>query len=70
VPFSIPCCRIPLIERSPAAEYLKMAQTTLINSFLCRLFHETAIPAHNNITVYYGEIEWLKSIIACFAFVI
>jgi hypothetical protein len=42
----------------------------LINLFYAIFFHETTMPAHNNITIYYGEIEWLKSIIACFAFVI
>jgi len=38
MPFSIPCCRIPLPEHSPAAKYLKMAQTTLINYFFADFF--------------------------------
>lgn len=46
------------------------ANHTLTNLFYANFFHETAMPAHNNITIHYGEIEWLKSIIACFAFVI
>jgi len=64
-----------LLPNSPARAFpcSKISENGANHSnqlFFCRLFHETAMPAHNNITVYYGEIEWLKSIIACFAFVI